>query len=572
MYSADIQKTPRQFIPSSYAITDWPSLEPYFEELLHRPITTAEELKIWIENLSELQAIISEDACWRQIKMTCNTEDPSLEEAFTYFCMEIEPYIKPYADKLNRKLIECPLLSQLDTDRYKIYLRTIEKDIKLYREENIALLAEINVLSQQYGSITGKMSIHLDGKEYTLQQAAKFLMQSNRTLREKVYHLVNQRRLEDTQALNTLFDQLLALRHQVARNAGYDNYRDYKFAELGRFDYSVEDCYTFHQAIKEYIMPLVDILYQNKKKQLQLDTLKPYDVDAEPAGQEPLAPFEQADELLQKSIHVFKQLKPYFGECLEKMNALGHFDLESRKGKAPGGYNCPLAETGAPFIFMNAAGTADDVVTMMHEGGHALHSFLSHSLPISADKEYPMEMAELASMSMELFSMEHWDTFYPDPSLLRRARTEELERVLSIFPWIAIIDKFQHWLYTHPTHTASEREAQWLAIHAEFTSPHMDWQGLESYRANLWQKQLHLFEVPFYYIEYGIAQLGALAMWQQYKQHKEQALDRYMYALSLGGTRTLPELYQAAGINFDFSPSNIQALSEFVKQELLALS
>jgi len=566
--SADIQKIPRHFLPADFTLSDFSSVQLYFDELLQRRIDSLQALEQWLSDLSELQAVISEDACWRQIRMTCDTENKAIEEAFTYFCLEIEPHIKPLSDRLNRKLIDSPFVHELDRDTFHTYLRSVEKEIRLYREENVALHAELNVLAQQYGAITGKMSVEIQGTEYTLQQAAKFLMQSDRALREEVYRKVNERRLQDEDELNTLFDQLLEKRHQVALNAGFSNYRDYKFEELGRFDYNVKDCEAFHHAIKTCITPLVETLYEHKRKQLSLDTLKPYDVDAEPEGRQPLAPFSHGSELLEKSIQVFDRLRPFFGDCLRKMNELGHFDLDSRKGKAPGGYNCPLAETGAPFIFMNAAGTADDVVTMMHEGGHALHSFLSHHLKLSAFKEYPMEMAELASMSMELFSMDHWDVFYPKADELQRAKLEELERALSIFPWIATIDLFQHWLYTHPGHSRAERTQAWKNIHADFAPKNIDWRGLENYRSILWQKQLHLFEVPFYYIEYGIAQLGALAMWQQYKSQPEETLNGYVNALSQGGLQTLPELYRSAGISFDFSAQNVQALSEFVQHEM----
>jgi oligoendopeptidase F len=250
------------------------------------------------------------------------------------------------------------------------------------------------------------------------------------------------------------------------------------------------------------------------------------------------------------------------------MKTMHHLDLESRQGKAPGGYNCPLAESGAPFIFMNAAGQMHDVTTMVHEGGHAVHSFLAHHLELSGFKEYPMEIAEVASMSMELFSMDHWDTFFDDADELKRAKEHQLERVITIFPWIAVIDKYQHWLYQHPQHTHQEREQSWISILAEFKDELIDYSGLEQYRANAWQRQLHLFEVPFYYIEYGIAQLGAIGMWMQYKENPQQALDNYCSALSLGGTKTLPQLYEAAGLLFDFSPDKIKVLMDFVKREM----
>lgn len=566
--SADIKKIERQFIPTNFEVSNWETLKPFFDELNERKILSKNELEKWLLDVSEIQAVISEDVCWRQIKMTCDTENKALEEAFTFFCMEIEPNIKPYADALNKKLMASPFINELDKNIYFTYLRSVEKDIKLFNEKNIAISADINVLAQQYGAITGKMSVTIDDKEYTLQQAAKFLMLSDRIKREQVYHQVNERRQVDENALNIMFDELVAKRHKIAINAGFQNYRDYKFEELGRFDYTVKDCEDFHDSIKKYITPIVEEMYEHKRKQLGLEELKPFDTDAEPEGQKPLEPFKNGEELLTKSIEAFSKLRPYFGECLRKMQSLNQFDLDSRKGKAPGGYNCPLAETGAPFIFMNAAGTTDDVVTMMHEGGHALHSFLSHDLQLSAFKEYPMEMAELASMSMELFSMDEWDLFYANESELKRAKAEELERALSIFPWIATIDKFQHWVYTNPTHTHEDRTNAWLQIHEEFAPKNISWTGLEKYRAILWQKQLHLFEVPFYYIEYGIAQLGALAMWKQYKTNKEQTLDNYMLALSKGYTQSLKDLYNTAGISFDFSANNVKSLSEFVQQEM----
>jgi oligoendopeptidase F len=398
-----------------------------------------------------------------------------------------------------------------------------------------------------------------------LQQAAKFLENPDRNLREQAYHKIQQRRLADKEKLNELYDKLISIRNQEAANADFENYRDYRFKELGRFDYNKEDCFRFHEAVKLHVLPLVNEIYRKKKVKLGLDTLRPWDLDAEPAGTMPLRPFKNGEELLQKSIDCFSQLDPFFGECLAKMKDLQHLDLESRKGKAPGGYNCPLAESGAPFIFMNAAGQMHDVTTMVHEGGHAIHSFLAHHLPLNGFKEYPMEIAEVASMAMELFSMEHWDSFFADETDLQRAKEHQLERVITIFPWIAIIDKFQHWVYEHPTHSPAERTAAWESILAEFKDDVIDYSGLEGYRSTAWQRQLHLYEVPFYYIEYGIAQLGAIGMWMQFKHDKNKAIQNYTYALSLGATKTLPELYKAAGLEFDFSPDKIGVLMNFVK-------
>ncbi len=567
-YSAAITKIPRKFLPEDFKVTDWESLEPYFKELLDRHINSVGELEDWLQDLSELEAVVGEDAAWRQIRMTCDTENKELEEAFNYFVLEIDPKIRPYADKLNRKLVDSPFTKELDQKEYFTYLRNVKKSIDLFREENIPIQAEIAVQAQQFGVINGKMTVEVEGKEYTLQQAAKFLESPNRALREEVYRKIQERRLQDKDKLNDLFSSLVQKRNQVALNAGFENYRDFKFADLGRFDYKKEDCFQFHHAVKTHVLPLVDFIYDRKRQRLGLDSLRPWDVEAEPEGIRPLTPFQNGEDLTRKTIECFRQMNPFFADCLVKMKEMGRLDLDSRKGKAPGGYNCPLPETGAPFIFMNAAGQMHDVTTMVHEGGHAIHSFLAHNLPLTAFKDYPMEIAEVASMTMELFSMDYWDVFFDNEEDLHRAKEHQMERVLTIFPWIATIDKFQHWVYEHPNHTLEERAENWRHILNEFTSIALDVSGLENYRRYGWQRQLHLFEVPFYYIEYGIAQLGAIGLWKQFKENKDKAIQNYLNALKLGGTRTLPELYEAAGLQFNFSPDYISELMLFVKDEM----
>jgi oligoendopeptidase F len=568
MYTGNINKLKRNFIPNEFVITTWDKLEPYFKDLLERNLDIPQDLEQWLKDSSELEAVVSEDACWRQIRMTCDTENKSLEEAFNFFFMEIQPKIQPYADALNKKLVASPFTKDLDTDKYFTYLRSVQKNIDLFREENIPLQAELAVMQQQFGVISGKMMVEVNGKEYTLQQAAKFLESPDRNLREEVYRKINERRLQDKDALNDLYTQLIQKRHKVALNTGFENYRDYKFKELGRFDYTKEDCFQFHEAVRQHVIPLVSKILNKKKEKLQLPELRPWDLEAEPQGTKPLTPFTTSQELIKKSIECFTQLRPFFGDCLQQMQQMKHLDLESRKGKAPGGYNCPLAESGAPFIFMNAAGQMHDVTTMVHEGGHAVQSFLTHNLELSAFKEYPMEIAEVASMAMELFSMDHWEVFFDNNEELKRAKEHQLERTMTIFPWIAVIDKFQHWVYENPDHSVEDRTEKWIETLQSFSDGVIEYSGLERYRENAWQRQLHLFEVPFYYVEYGIAQLGAIGMWMQYKKDPEKALDNYIKALSFGGTKTLPQLYEAAGLQFDFSPENIKTLMDFVSNEM----
>ncbi len=570
--SASIQKLKRNYLPETLVVSDWPAIEPFFKELLNREIHSKDELKKWLLDVSELEAMLNEDICWRQIRMTCDTNNKELEAAFNFYCTDIQPHIQPYAFALNKKLIDSPFVNELDKDEFFTYLRSVRNSIELFREANIPIHSELAMLQQQYGVITGQMTITVNEKEYTLQQAAKFFESPNRDLRKEVYFKINERRLQAKDELNKLFSQLVEKRNKEAINAGFENYRDYKFKVLGRFDYTKEDTFQFHESVKAHVVPLVKKIHQLKKEKLQLTELRPWDTEAEPEGTKPLIPFSDGQDLLNKTIECFTRLRPFFGDCLRQMAAMKHLDLESRNGKAPGGYNMPLAESGAPFIFMNAAGQMHDVTTMVHEGGHAVQSFLTHSLELSTFKDYPMEIAEVASMAMELFSMDYWDVYFDNKDDLRRAKEHQLERVITIFPWIAIIDKFQHWIYENPTHTEAERSARWMEIFKEFSDGVIDYSGLEKYVENAWQKQLHLFEVPFYYIEYGIAQLGAIGLWMQYKKDSEAALDNYIKALSLGGTKTLPELYQAAGLSFDFSSENIKTLMEFVNEEMEKLN
>ncbi len=567
-YTANIKSIERNFLPKDFQITGWKDLEPYLKELLEREINSKQDLEKWMKDASELETVISEDANWRQIRMTCDTENKELENAFVYFVTEIQPPLQNYADKLNRKLVASPFTNELDKEKYFTYLRNVKKSIELFREENIPLHSELSVKAQQFGVIAGKMTVEINGQEYTLQQAAKFLENPDRKLREEVYRKMNERRLQDKETLNHFFTDLVQKRNQVGINAGFENYRDYRFKELGRFDYTKNDCFQFHQAVKQNVVPLVNEIYKRKKEKLGLETIRPWDTEAEPEGIKPLTPFKTGTELLDKTISCFKNINPFFADCLGQMNKMNRLDLDSRKGKAPGGYNCPLPETGAPFIFMNAAGQMGDVTTIIHEGGHAVHSFVTHPLELFSFKEYPMEIAEVASMSMELFSMDYWEIFFDSQEELIRAKQYQLERVIAIFPWIATIDKFQHWIYENPGHSEEQRAETWMNILDEFSSTAIDFSGLEHYRRYSWQRQLHLFEVPFYYIEYGIAQLGAIGLWMQFKKNKEQALNNYINALSLGATKTLPELFKTAGLTFDFSPRHVSELMKFVHEEM----
>ncbi len=557
----------RNYVKPDFSVTSWNLLEPYFNELKNRTITSAQELEKWLKDYSELSAVVSEDMAWRYIKMTCDTANAGLRDRYNDFVQNIEPMMAPIANELNKKIMATPFKESLTKTGYNIYLRGIRNSIDLFREENIPLNTQLQELEQQFGEINGAQSIEHNNEKMTLQKASVFLKDLNRAVRQEVYAKVQDRRAMDEGALNDLFTKLIRLRHQVALNAGFKNFRDFKHQALGRFDYSVEDCLNFHEAVKQHAVPLLNAHDSQRKKKLGLDDYRPWDTSVDEDGLPPLKPFNNATELIDKTIKSFNAIDPFFGDCIKTMREMNRLDLESRLGKAPGGYQYPLYETGVPFIFMNSVGLHRDLVTMVHEGGHAVHSFLDMDLDLVDFKSPPSEVAELASMSMELMSMEHWDAFFKSEEELKRAKRQQLEGVMDTLPWIAAIDKFQHWIYLNPEHSVEDRYKAWRTIMQDFGSNEVNFSGLEKQLDRRWQVQLHLYEVPFYYIEYGFAQLGAIAVWRNYKRDPQKAIDNYKRALGLGYTKSIPQIYEAAGIKFDFSPAYIKELMDFVKEE-----
>lgn len=562
-------KERRTFVDRNLELNTWENLKPYFNNLENRSIESIEAYKQWLRDRSELDAVLEEDCAWRYIRMTIDTRDEKLTEAYTYFVTKIQPELAPYEDILNKKATSYSYFQELQTDpAYAIYFRSIETSLKLFRKENIELEAQLSEKSQQYGAISAAQTITHGGEEITMQKASLFLKETDENLRKEVYTKIAERRRMDSEKLDNLFSELIELRHQVALNAGFSNYRDYKFAALGRFDYSKEECFEFHSAIKSLIVPIVKNIQAIRLKKLTKTKFRPWDLEVDPDGLAPLKPFEGGDKLLAGTINMFAKLDPYFASCIQEMDRMGHLDLDSKPGKAPGGYNYPLYETGAPFIFMNSVGAQRDLVTMVHEGGHAIHSFLSKELELTGFKNLPSEVAELASMSMELLTMELWNEFYSNDEDCKRAKKEQLESILKILPWIAQIDEFQHWVYENPNHLIAERHEKWISLCAEYGTGLTDFSDFEDQLATSWQRQLHLFEVPFYYIEYGIAQLGALGVWKNSLTDKKSAINNYKNALKLGYTRSIPEIYSVAGVKFDFTADYLKELAAFVQQQL----
>lgn len=562
----------RTYLPFDLDTSAWQAIEPLCMELRDRPLSDAAQLWQWLRDVSELEAAMSEAMGRRYIAMNCDTGDAAASTAFNHFVTEVEPRLAPYYDAFNRKLVSSPYVATLTGPDHAVMLRSVRKQIDLFRAENIPLFTRLQQDQQQYGTITGALTIEHEGKSITLQQAALLLKDKDRSVREQAYRKVAASRMSVAKELDALLDGLIRSRQQVAANCGYADFRDYSFVSMGRFDYTVQDCFTFHESIRTECVPLQRNIDLERKERLGLDTLRPWDTDVDVSGRASVRPFTDEKDLTERSIRLFTAIRPRYGEWMATMQRMGHLDLGSRIGKAPGGFQYPLYETGVPFIFMNAVGTVRDLITMIHEGGHAVHSFLSRDLELTAYKSLTSEVAELASMSMELFSFDHWHHFYADEADARVAKREHLTKIISILTWVAVVDRFQHWIYTHKGHTAAERNAAWMQILGEFGTGVVDHSGFENERAYQWQRQLHIYEVPFYYIEYAMAQLGAIALWRDYRNDPEATLDRYEAALALGYTRPIGEIYRTAGIRFDFSRGYVKELMAFVLNEYDRLS
>ncbi len=558
----------RTFLGENFQLSNWESVKPFYESLEKREINNTDDLHEFFVDRSELESYLSENFAWRYIKMTCDTGDKTIKAHYDQFVAEIQPQLSEFDDVLNKKVLASSYADNLQGMGYEIAIKGMKKSTEIFRAENIPLYTEIQHLSSEYQATIGAMTAEIDGKTLTLQQAGVFLEGTDRPKREEVYLKIQERRLQDQTKLDSIFDKLLALRHKIAQNAGFTNFRDYSFAALKRFDYGPKECFAFHEAVAETVVPLLNQSANDRKNTLALNSLKPWDKAVDVKGRKALHPFNGGADLLDKTIACFTKLDPFLGECMQKMKDKNRLDLESRIGKAPGGYNYPLEETGFPFIFMNASSLMRDVITILHEGGHAVHSILTKDLEINSFRNFPSEVAELASMSMELITMDYWDVYFDNEEELKRAKIQHLEDIITTLPWVATIDKFQHWIYENPMHTQEQRKEEWVKIFEQFSDNVTDWAGLEKFKNWMWHRQLHVFELPFYYIEYGIAQLGAIGVWKNYKENPKKGLEGYIAALQLGYTQPIGKIYQTAGIKFDFSSQNISNLMEFVKNEL----
>lgn len=563
--------TPRRFVPSSIDLGDWSQVAPLFDQLDARApqCATVAQFEQWILDTGELAAALDEESSRRYIAMTCHTDSPEAEKSYLQFVEHVEPALKPRRFAVAKSYLSHPLRKSLPAARYEVFDRDTALLVELYRDENVPLETEESKLGNEYNKLSGSLTVQFRGEERTLVAMGRFQEDPERGLREEAWKTVSERRLKEADRFEEFFDGLVELRGRMASNAGFSNYRDYAFRLRGRFDYGPADCERFHDAIEAEVMPVIRDLQARRRQQLGVPTLRPWDLSVDPLNRPALRPFADTDAMERGSQVIFDRLDPELARGFQTMRDLRLLDLANRKGKAPGGYQSTLAESRLPFIFMNAVGLQRDVETILHEAGHAFHALATREEPLYAYRGAPIEFCEVASMAMELLGAPHLDVFYAEPDA-KRARRVHLEGIVGVFPWIATVDAFQHWVYTHPGHTRAERSAAWLALMDRFGGD-VDWSGFEAARAHLWHKQLHIFLYPFYYVEYGIAQLGALQVWANSMRDPVRALADYKAGLALGGARPLPELFRRAGCRFDFTRETLRPLTALVREELAKL-
>ena len=562
-----IVKKPRVYYTEEFDVSNWDEVKSRLEALLEYPVNSASDLIKMLEQAGELSDILDEETAWRYITMTRFSDNPENSKKFNDFYANIVSKSMPYNFKLEQKFYNSPYKNELDKEKYSFLIKIISNNIELYREENIPLQVKERELASKYGEEYSKMTVNYKGEEKTLSQLSVYQKNPDRKVREETWRLRMNKMAEKQEFFNNIFDDMKKLRIQQAKNAGFDNYRDYMHQAKGRFSYTPQDLMEFHNAVEKEVLPFLRELSQKRKETLKVDKLRPWDMSVDIDGRT-LKPYKTVDELIDKAIDILYDIKPIFGIRLNMMKNSGFLDLENRKGKAPGGYNYPLRETGAPFIFMNAVKLHRDVVTLLHESGHAMHTFEMKDIKLDPYKDTPSEVAELASMSMELLSMQHWNKYYPDEEDYKKAQRDQLIGALKFLPWCMIVDAFQHWIYTKPNHTVKERNDYFASLTDRFSTG-IQWEGLEEYKTLSWLFQLHIFEIPFYYIEYGMSQLGALSIYKNLKEKgSNKTLTDYINFLRLGYTKPVNELYEAAGIKFDFSQEHIRELVQFVQSEL----
>lgn len=547
----------------------WSQIEPFYHELSTRSIDES-SVTGWLLDWTRLNQLIYESHERLMVATTVDTTDKDAERRYQSFLDEI----LPRSEAGEQKLKEVLLTSGLEPAGFEIPLRNMRAEADLFRKENLPLLSTELKMMTEYDKITGAQTIEWEGEEITIRQLLPVLQDLHRNRRERAWRMCIDRQMADREAINELWVKFLNLRLQLADNAGMPDYRSYRWQQLLRFAYTAEDCLQFHKAIEDIVVPAAYRIYEKRRSRLGLDSLRPWDLDVDPMGLQPLKPFENVEELESKTAAIFQQVDPQLGAYFEIMRQENLLDLDNRKGKAPGGYCSDFPVAKRPFIFTNAVGLDDDVRTLLHEGGHAFHFFEMIHLPFFQQLNMPLEFAEVASTSMEYLAYpyltEDKGGFYSFQDAARACQAH-LEMSLLFWPYMAVVDAFQHWVYENPEEAAvpANCDVQWGHLWDRFMVG-IDWKGLEGEKVTGWHRKLHIHMDPFYYIEYGLAQLGAVLVWRNALVDQTAAVADYRRALSLGGTVALPELYAAVGAKFTFDAATLKEAVDLMEGKIEA--
>jgi oligoendopeptidase F len=557
--------------PDAFKEAAWEDILPFYQELASRPLDTG-NVEQWLADWSRFESLLSEASALASFAYTCDTSDPDREAAQLRFGAQISPKAQEQRVRLQERLVVLGYVRpgiETTVERFR-------NQMQIFNEANVPLSAELSRLTTEWSKLIGAMTVKWDGEEKTPSQLLPFLESADRGVRERAFKLRAQPYIEKRDMIAGIFDRMYDLRHETAKNAGFHNYRDYAHQEKNRFSYTPDDCKRFHSAVEEAVLPAVKRIHDRRRRQMKLERLRPWDTAVDPGGRPALKPFADIATFIERAASVFGQVDPDFRGYYETMVDAKLLDLENRKGKAPGAYSQTLAFRKQPLIFMNAVGVDDDVRTLLHESGHAFHSFEASRLPLLFQRHPGSEMAEVASMSMELLASPFIDRRsggYYTAEEVRRSRADLLEGIVLFFPHCASVDAFQQWIYVEDAgRNADARDAEWLELRRRFEGDAVDWSGLDNERIARWYQQPHFFSSPFYYIEYGIAQLGALQVWRNSLGDQKEAVRKYREALALGATQPLPELFKAAGARLIFDVAGMHELVTLVEEELAKLA
>lgn len=550
---------------------DWPALKLQLEELTDEA-PTVETVDAWMRRWTELAFQLSEYGTLTHLATLVDTRDEEAQKRYHDYIDRIDPEAKELDNRLKQTLLD----SGVVPEGMEVPMRRLRSEAALFREENLPLEARLARLGMEYNEISGAQTVEWEGQQLPIAAMRRFQEGNERSVREQAWRLTTERVKQDRERLSQIWEQMVDLRVQIAANAGFESYTEYAWQGWGRHDYTPDDARTFQQAVLKVVSPALERQMEKRRESLGLDSLRPWDLSCDIKGRGPLQPCKDAAELEHGTARVFRGLDRRLGDWVEQMSSQGLFDLENRAGKAPGGFMTVLAKRWQPFIFMNAVGIRDDVRVMLHECGHAFHIYQTEHLPYLQQRDVPMEFAEVASMSMELLASPYLSAdrggFYSEEELVRD-RSAHLEQIIFIWVMIAVGDAWHHWVYANPgeARDAERASEKYLEIYREYY-PGIDISGIEDQSAWFWQRILHFFHSPFYYIDYGLAQLGAVQIWANSLEDEKKAVGQYLEGLSLGGTATLPQLFETAGAHFGFDEATFGNAVELIEGKLAEMA